>query len=207
MSNSEWLSLSEAAELLGVHPSTVRLWTDKGTLPAHRTAGGHRRYRRDQVELWATSAKTLEPASVAQSALGQVRFHISESHLAAEGWYQKLDEDARVNYRHSGKALVYGLMSYLGTQDEHTFAEAEADSLGYEYATRARSAGLSLIEAVQAFLFFRNLLANSLINIYQDAHIPSAQVWGDMMRRTQQFTDRVLLKLLTTYQIFEDGQK
>ena len=29
----EWLSLKGAAELLGVHPSTVRLWSDKGVLP------------------------------------------------------------------------------------------------------------------------------------------------------------------------------
>ncbi len=40
----EWLSLSDAARLLGVHPSTVRLWSDKGVLPTHRTSGGHRRY-------------------------------------------------------------------------------------------------------------------------------------------------------------------
>ena len=36
----EWLSLSDAAEYLGVHPSTVRAWADKGDLPVHRTAGG-----------------------------------------------------------------------------------------------------------------------------------------------------------------------
>lgn len=32
----EWLSLSDAAEVLGVHPSTVRLWSDKGVLPVHK---------------------------------------------------------------------------------------------------------------------------------------------------------------------------
>ena len=42
----EWLSLSDAAKLLGVHPSTVRLWSDKGALPVHKTQRGHRRYKR-----------------------------------------------------------------------------------------------------------------------------------------------------------------
>ncbi len=49
MNMDEWLSLSDAAKLLGVHPSTVRLWSDKGVLPTHRTSGGHRRYRRNEV--------------------------------------------------------------------------------------------------------------------------------------------------------------
>ena len=29
----DWINLSEAAELLGVHPATVRAWGDKGELP------------------------------------------------------------------------------------------------------------------------------------------------------------------------------
>jgi len=49
MNMDEWLSLSDAAKLLACHPSTVRLWSDKGVLPTHRTSGGHRRYRRNEV--------------------------------------------------------------------------------------------------------------------------------------------------------------
>ncbi len=33
----KWLSLKDAADLLGVHPSTVRLWSNKGLLPVHLT--------------------------------------------------------------------------------------------------------------------------------------------------------------------------
>jgi excisionase family DNA binding protein len=31
----DWLSLSEIATELGVHPSTVRNWADQGDLPVH----------------------------------------------------------------------------------------------------------------------------------------------------------------------------
>jgi excisionase family DNA binding protein len=42
--NSElFLTTSEVAELLGVHPSTVKRWTDAGELPSDKTGGGHRR--------------------------------------------------------------------------------------------------------------------------------------------------------------------
>jgi DNA-binding transcriptional MerR regulator len=42
---------TEAAKLLSVHPSTLKLWEDNGTLlPAFKTAGGHRRYRLADIE-------------------------------------------------------------------------------------------------------------------------------------------------------------
>jgi MerR family transcriptional regulator, light-induced transcriptional regulator len=37
------LTTSEAAALLGVHPSTVKRWSDRGGLSATKTPGGHRR--------------------------------------------------------------------------------------------------------------------------------------------------------------------
>jgi excisionase family DNA binding protein len=33
-----------------VHPNTVRLWAKMGRLPAIKTIGGHRRFRRSDVE-------------------------------------------------------------------------------------------------------------------------------------------------------------
>ena len=45
------LSVAQAATLLGVHPNTVRSWTDGGRLTAYRiNARGDRRFRRDEVE-------------------------------------------------------------------------------------------------------------------------------------------------------------
>lgn len=44
------LGISEAAALVGVHPDTVRSWVDKGKLVALVTPGGHRRFRRSDVE-------------------------------------------------------------------------------------------------------------------------------------------------------------
>ena len=40
---SEWLTLTEASRLLGVHPMTLRSWVDAGLIEAFRTPGGHRR--------------------------------------------------------------------------------------------------------------------------------------------------------------------
>ena len=49
-SESEWLTLGQAARFLGVAQSTIRKWSDQGRVPAFYTPGGHRRYRRSDLE-------------------------------------------------------------------------------------------------------------------------------------------------------------
>src|SRR5688500_14858298 len=59
------LSVAQAASLLGVHPNTVRSWTDAGRLTAYRiNSRGDRRFRRSEVEriLVEDAPADIEPA-------------------------------------------------------------------------------------------------------------------------------------------------
>lgn len=202
--NGQWLSLSDVAALLGIHPSTVRAWSDQGHLPVHRTQGGHRRYLRSELELWMQSQRTDAPSDadlVVQNALRNTRFRISEGRLNEESWYRKLDEDAREQYRQSGRALLVGLIGYLTSAGPK--AQAEAQSLGYEYASRGRRCGLNLSDAAHAFLFFRNVLIESMLSVYEAAAVRSPQAWSDMYRKVNAFTDEIMITLMETYEAFE----
>jgi excisionase family DNA binding protein len=204
--NADWLSLREAAELLGVHPGTLRIWSDKGLLPVYRTKGGHRRYKHSEVQLWANTARggpTIEPVNVMQAALRNMRLQISVGRLEAEPWYQKLDAEARAMYRDSSRSLFQGLMRYLAAGGDDGASEAHA--IGYEYASRARRFALGSLDATRAFLFFREMLLQSVIQVYQEANVPSGKAWGDILHGVNAFTDLILLNLLETYQAMGQG--
>ena len=44
------LTPAEVAVLFRVDPKTVTRWAQQGKIDSVRTLGGHRRYRRDQIE-------------------------------------------------------------------------------------------------------------------------------------------------------------
>ena len=205
MTNDEWLSLAGAADMLGVHPSTVRLWSDKGILPVHKTQGGHRRYKHGEILLWAESnskskEEAVEPEGMMQEIVKNVRMQISEGRLQEESWYQKLDDDARTQYRMSARSLFQGLMTYVATNGRE--AESEAYAIGYEYASRARRYNLSYVDAAKAFLFFRDTLVESVIKVYSEANIPAKRA-TEMYTRMHTFTDDILISLLETYRKLE----
>ncbi len=47
---SDWLRLTDAAALLGVSHNTLRAWSDDGRVRCYRSPGGHRRYRRRDLD-------------------------------------------------------------------------------------------------------------------------------------------------------------
>ena len=60
----DWLTLGQAAKYLGVAQSTIRKWSDQGRVPAFYTPGGHRRYRRGDLDAFLERSG---PSSAAQS--------------------------------------------------------------------------------------------------------------------------------------------
>ncbi len=59
-SGNDWLTLGQAATYLGVAQSTIRKWSDGGRLPAFYTPGGHRRFRRGDLDTFLGNSR---PAS------------------------------------------------------------------------------------------------------------------------------------------------
>src|ERR1051325_6176806 len=66
----DWLTLGQAAKYLGVAQSTIRKWSDQGRVPAFYTPGGHRRYRRSDLDRFLESSGPGAREHVGPSVLG-----------------------------------------------------------------------------------------------------------------------------------------
>lgn len=197
-----WVGLGEAAKMLGVHPSTIRAWANKGDLPSRRTPGGHRRFRLRDLEQWE-SAPPSEPAEaqvMVQNALGRARMQISDGQLADLPWYKQLDDEARQFHRTMGRRLLEILIAYLTVPQSRADNIEEARGIGYEYAEVAYHQGLDIADSVRAFLFFRDTLAESIIQLAEVLSLRTANEWGEKLRDVNNLTDAVLVSLIEHFE-------
>ena len=206
MEQSEWVSLGEAASILGVHPTTVRHWADSGNLPSQRTPSGHRRFRRHDLEQWDSRRSRpnemtpTEAQLMMQSALGRARLEVGEGQLKGVTWYDKMDEDTREAHRVLGRQLLEMLTHYLADPESQSPLMNEVRELGTEYADISISQGISLLDSVKAFLFFRDLLTDSVIQLAEMLSLRTPLDWGNRLRQVNHITDELLLVLLEEYQ-------
>ena len=199
----DWLNLSETAELLGVHPSTVRAWADRGELPTQRTPGGHRRFRRADVEARARLRDRSQETGahlIVQNMLGRARLELGEGALNNEPWYQHLDADAGVQLREIGHRLLNLVVRYLVHDEPEADLLNEAREIGRDYQQLGQQGGLTLVDTINAYLFFREFLAQTIYDmaLVSGAHGPTD--WRQLRSQTLRLTNEVLLALVATYE-------
>jgi len=202
----EWLSLSEAAELLGMHPATVRLWADRNELPSRRTNGGHRRFRRSDIvaRLRQDAERKPRPAAqlLVQSVLGRVRFAFSDGTLITLPWYEHFDDSALEAYRSLGRRVLELLLRALNDGTPADELRAESVLLGVEYGSVTRDSHVPVADAVRAFLYFRSLVDESVIQlaevqgVREHPDIP----WAESLYQIQALTNEILPALIEAAQ-------
>ena len=67
--DDDWLSISEAAQVLDVSVSTLRAWSASGRIPCARTRGGHRRFSRLELRRWMAVVSAFAVTAIATAWL------------------------------------------------------------------------------------------------------------------------------------------
>ena len=195
---ASWLSLTEAAKFLGIHASTLRRWSDQGTIPSVRTKGGHRRFERVTLEQHlneqSNSLKT-EPPSRADSS--------SEPLLSTERlptWQQTFKGENLEGIRQLGQRLLGLMLQYLTRQNEDERFLAEGRTIGRVYGKETAQTNLAMLDMVEAFLFFRSRFTNMAIQL---PTFPREGDDAEMRRlhgRLDRFMNEVLLGAIEGYE-------
>lgn len=198
----EWLSLREAAEMLGMHPATVRLWADRNELPSRRTNGGHRRFRRSDIEARLRHDAERKPLPAAQllvqSVLGRVRFAFTDGTLNTLPWYEHFNESAREAYRSLGRRVLELLLHALADGTSREDLRSEAIELGVEYGSITRESHVPVADAVRAFLYFRSLVDESVLQLVEVQGVRDHQdiPWAESLYQVQALTNEILPALI-----------
>jgi len=204
-----FLTLSAASRLLGVHSTTLRRWADAGSVPVYITPGGHRRFARADIEAMLSRSMTTQPlaprqglmSTLTQRAWAQARTEL-ERVEQTPAWLQSLGDEERDNWRRVSQQLMGIVLRYVGSQEyeqnEHELLE-QARAIGMEYARNVRRMNLPLSKALEAALFFRDLLVSAVMDLPENSTM-RAENTAQLLRRISGVLNVVQIAVASEYE-------
>ena len=197
--SKRWMSLGEACHLLEVSESTLRQWADNCLIRVYRTPGGHRRFSAEAVSALigrgAESARSGRESRWTDKALQRVRRRLRSSQTVSEHWYQVMDEGSRTRMRVLGRRLLGIAAEYSAQHRLRADLVEEARLIGDEYGSEMSRRGISLMDALEAFVFFRSFLLEAALGGMAGALEEPAKLW----RSVNLLADQMLLSMASYY--------
>ena len=201
--SSELLSLTDAATLLGVHPTTLRRWADHGDILVMVTPGGHRRFPRTEIDrLLGASVHAEDEAQFAQHVVDQALAH-TRAQLAQQqdaSWVTGFDASERDAKRESGRRLMQLLRRLLTAPDgELEPLLDEVRTIGGAYAEDALRIDMGIIDVLRAITFFRDQILESTL-AGPDAVPMDQQAGRRAIQRINIFFSTMLLAVAASFE-------
>ena len=208
----DWVGLSEASQLLGVSPATLRRWSDAGRLRVFTTPGGHRRFSRDVLQRLLPADRSRRPSL---NGAGLTPARIARSYRRASRnvgtqlpWVLALTDDQRMLFRERGHVLAAGLLQYLDASVPETARHhlKEAAVSAGEYGRVAAELGLSLSQTVEGFLRFRAPFFHELVVAARARGFDTAET-TDLIELAERGMDQLLVATMTGHSVRTAGTR
>lgn len=201
-----WLSINEACAMVGVDQSTLRRWSDAGKVPVFRTPGGHRRYaENDLLSLVGASARRPDrPRVIRQELTARSLSGFEEGFwqgARARRWFRAFSPTKHDELRLLGRRMIDLAVRFAASPesaDRSSFLD-EGRQIGEQYGTSSARAGLTSVEAVEAFLYFRSPVVRSVLGMIEEQGLAAkraARVFVDIGH----FMDQVLLAMVASHE-------
>jgi excisionase family DNA binding protein len=218
---STWVSLGEASRLLGISPGTLRRWADEGRIPVFTTPGGHRRFPRRALRGLLPAARVARPSLARLGASPEriARAYRPRRRPPAETAppdpiLGRLSDDERARFRERGRRLVGLLIEHLDAPDRATreLSLQAAQQVAAEHGRVLADLGLSLTDAVAAFLRFRAPFLAELATLARRRSLDTREATL-LLTDADRATDALLVAMMTGHtlatgrRLVEGGQR
>lgn len=196
----KWLSIDAACKLLGVDQSTLRRWSDSGKIPVFRTPGGHRRYSEDDLQALLRGEPRRK--RVSRQVLTTMSMSAYEHDYLRQArtrpWYRAYDQATQDEMRPLGRRMVDLTIRYISGRGERDDILSDAIRIGREYGRFSARTGLSMSDAVEAFLFFRTPVIQAVTRYIEDENVPARRA-ARITSELTFFMDQVLVATVTAH--------
>ena len=197
---NEWLSISDASQLLGVHIGTVREWTNAGTLPSYRTPGGHRRFlKSDLVKFLEQIKSTQNSETQTKQVLNRLREDLRASPHA--DWLRvqpKSSEQDRTKQREFGQNLLARVVGFVEQPDQRDHLLDEGRRIAHAYGQMLIASGVSAGNAARATIHFRQLILKTVLEVHLGSRTGDEED-ARLFQRVSAFLDEILLAIIEAY--------
>jgi len=191
----DFLTLSEAAERLNVHPTTLRRWADQGDILVMVTPGGHRRFPVSEIErLRQGGSEGINDSIelIIESVLNNTREELKDKKKSQ--WVKSLDEEERNRKRETGREIMSLLSSFIKSEGDDEETLSKASEIGAQYGHDARESGMSISSVVSATMFFRD----KIIEAFSASEERNGLV--EALRRTHHFLNTLLISATEAFE-------
>ena len=134
-SETRWVNLSRACQILGVNESTARRWADSGEIRCFRTPGGHRRFAEGDLFAMIEGRSGTQDRRLERAAVSRIRRQL-DSHQDDE-WYKQIQDAERDMLRPLGRRLVEIVGDYIAGRGQRAQLEEEVQEIGSPVRQRA----------------------------------------------------------------------
>ena len=201
-----WLSINDACRYLGVDQSTLRRWSDAGKVPVFRTPGGHRRYAEEDLRaLVGEGPRRQERPRVGRQEITDRTLSAYEDEYLRGArerrWFRAYGPATQEEHRRLGRRLVDLAVRYAadsGTGDRFSLL-AEGQQIGEHYGRQGAKFGLSSVEMIEAFQYFRFPVTRAVLGMIDEEGLAAKRA-SRVFVEIGHFMDQVLVATIRAHE-------